>query len=275
MDTALTVIHDNLRHLYAIIPEICAAVLGESFITRCQEMMNSPPTVTLGCHLFADYLVLLDLREHVFEFVTSICQKVSLGRREFTESLFECLGKVLGSLPFPEEEAEAAQQILDYFFELLRSDELEDEFAISDAGLVAMSKFVKANFGLFDERAVIRQWTSCFPLWDAPTDSDAVFVLLADILEDGLGDIMGQDWLGWTMQTVVAAHIGEQCTPETGARLGRFLVNAGKDPSLAAAFAEALESLSATEARSAALEQCLQNGTKLLLAQQSTLELSG
>jgi hypothetical protein len=137
---------------------------------------------------------------------------------------------------------------------------------------VAVTKFVRTNFDLFEDQAVIRQWAACLPLWDAPEDSDVVFQLLADILEAGKGPLMGSDWLSYSVQTVLMGHVNDQMKPETDARLWRYFTAISKEPEMSADFEAILNQLSGNHVKRKALEQCLQT-TSLLFAQQPVGEV--
>jgi hypothetical protein len=172
-----------------------------------------------GCDLLANFTIAFDLQKHAMELIGVLIEAVDIGRQDFSERIFLILGRVLERFPLDD----ALSRILNYFFALLRSDDLDDDEGISDHALIAFTKFLRANIGHLDTDVALHSWANCFPLWGAPDDCDVVFQFLADVLDDGNGDCFGPDWLGEVIQNIIAGEIQGQISSQTGIRLCNFL----------------------------------------------------
>jgi hypothetical protein len=192
IDLLFSVITDNLAEFYEIIPDIAIPFFDETMMPVANELIENEETMLAGTQLMVDFLIGLNESQRAVELMRVLLQAIDVAKSDFSSQILLQLGKLF--LKFPIEDAEFAKVLYDFFVGFLSGDEAaEEEDDLPDHALIAFTKFLEVNMWLFGEESALSDWFDCCPLWGHPEDANVVFLFLVRVLEDGKGELLGDD----------------------------------------------------------------------------------
>jgi hypothetical protein len=139
------------------------------------------------------------------------------------EAILAILGKFFVDFPLEDDESEFADDVLELLENWLQTEEMLDMTGLMDAGTMAMTRFLIANLEILDEARALATWIDTFSITDVPPDVDIVYQFLADLLEQGKGELLGRGWIGWVFERVSLAVVNRQIAADTLRRIAVFL----------------------------------------------------